>query len=113
MTDKTTQDLPADEKTIELSRRLGEARSNSKQWGEVAEYLRDELIEHAKEIAAAHGVDEPKALVASGVKVATITTSVRKTLDVDRLKSDYPDIDWDKYYKVSSSTMVRTGKIAS
>lgn len=28
--------------------------------------------------------------------------SQRKTLDVDALKADYPDIDWDKYYKVSN-----------
>lgn len=108
----TTQDLPADDKTIELARRLGEARANSRQWGEVADYVRDELIEHAKDIAKEHGIDEPHTLTAgAGVKVVTISESLRKTIDLDKLKTDYPDIPWDDYYKVSSSVQVRVGKI--
>lgn len=108
----TAQDLPASEKFIELSRRLAEARSNSKQWGEVADYVRDELIEEGRTIAREHGVDEPKAFTAgAGVKVATVSETVRKTVDMDRLRHDYPDIPWDDYYKVSSSTMVRVNKV--
>lgn len=111
MTAQNSQDVPADEKSIELARRLGEARSNAKQWGEVADFVRDELIEHVKTIASAVDIDEPKAVVAAGgVKILSISETTRKTLDVDRVKLDHPEIDWDYYYKVSSSTQVRVGK---
>ena len=60
-------ELLADEKSIELARRLGEARGNAKQWAEVGEYLRDEIIEHFNTVAANAGVSEPTAMIASSV----------------------------------------------
>jgi hypothetical protein len=111
VTRQNSQDVPADEKSIELARRLGEARSNAKQWSEVADFVRDELIDHVKLLAATVSVDEPKAVVAAGgVKILSISESTRKTLDVDRVKIEHPEIDWDSYYKVSSSTQIRVGK---
>lgn len=111
MAGQNDTDVPADEKSIELARRLGEARSNAKQWGEVADFVRDELLEHVKDLAKVNEVEEPKALVAAGgVKILSISETTRKTLDIDRVKADYPEIDWDNYYKVSASTQVRVGK---
>lgn len=110
MPGQNSQDVPADEKSIELARRLAEARSNAKQWGEVADFVRDELLEHVKDIANAAEIDEVKAVVAAGgVKILSISETTRKYLDVERIKAEHPEINWDSYYKVSSSTQVRVG----
>lgn len=104
-------EIQADDQTIELARRLGEARQAVKQWGEVADFNRDELLARVKEVANEQGIADPRTVVASGVKVVSISETDRRILDIDRLKAEHPEIDFDKYYRISTSTTVRIGKI--
>lgn len=112
---ESEQSLVADQEVIDLARKLEEARSNQKQWGDLIDYYRDQLLEKAKELREAQGFEEgvaTKTVIASGAtKVVTISESIRKIFDREAFHAAHPEIDLDQYQKVSSSVTVRVGRI--
>jgi hypothetical protein len=100
----------ADPEMITLSRKLTEARDNRKQWDEICDGTRDQILARVDEIAKENGDADVKALTAGGIKVVSITENIRKTYDTERLKVDHPEIDFTQYEKVSFSRTVRPGR---
>jgi hypothetical protein len=106
-------DIQADAQALELSRRLGEAKNNSRQWDDIAAGIRDELLDHVSTIGQSQGYDgsDNAVLVAGGFKVATVSTVTRRTYDYKQVMADHPEIDWESYVRVSDSVQVRLGRI--
>ena len=108
MADKKAK-IEASQKIIELARGLKDARVNAGRWNEIGEGLKEEIKE---ELGYHQGDGSLEAVTASGIKVLTITESVRMLLDEDAFKRDHPDIDLAKYKtRPSIASTIKPGDV--
>ena len=94
--EQQTRTIEATDEIQSTTQQLVEARKNAKAWGELADQLRDQLLEEMD--------DALVAVTASGEPVVKISESNRKSFDKKRFASDHPEIDLGDYDKI---TLVR------
>lgn len=93
--------MQASEELVQTARQLEEARGYARQWSEVADGLREQMLEELGE------ADALTAVTASGVPVVMISESTRRTFDKERFKIKHPEIDLADFDNITQVRQLR------